>query len=436
MTRARLRSLLLIAAGVISCLLLLALVVAPPTSTLAENGVLYVATDGDCNGETPCYPSIQAAVDAATSGDELRIATGTYTGAGDPVVEIGKSVTLRGGYTVTFTSRAPARYPTRIDGGSVRQVIYIADLLPAESTLDVSLEGLHIIHGRSANTAPPYERGGGVYVARADRVAIQGCDIYENADSGVLTEYVNDVQVLDSRIYSNTAYSMGGGLDLSAGQVTVENNEIYGNSVDAGGSGIRVSARGVLRENWIHHNRESDAVVLLDSETTLVNNLIVDNEDGGVGISGGTARLLHITLARNGPWGLAVTNSGVGKGTAYLTNTILVSHTVGVQTVWETVDNSAHLMATLWGNITETAGAGTIETVHDVTGDPAFLNPDAGDYHLTADSAARNRGVSTLVSTDIDGELRDPLPDLGADEKLVPGSIRQIHLPLILRGSP
>jgi hypothetical protein len=436
MTRARLKSLLLIAGGVTLCLLLLSLVVTPSTSILAESGVRYVATDGVCSGETPCYSTIQDAVDAATSGDELRIAMGTYTGAGDPVVEIGKSLILRGGYTVTFASRDPSRYPTRIDGGSTHQVVLIADPSPSAPTINVNLEGLHIVRGRSANTAPPYERGGGVYVAKADHVVIQGCHIYEHADSGVLTGDVNDVQVLDSRIYSNTAFSMGGGLDLHAGQVTIENNEIYGNSVDAGGSGIYVSARGVLRENWIHHNRESGAVSLHDSDTTLINNLIVDNEEGGVGLSGGTARLLHTTLARNGPWGLNVTNSGVGAGTAYLTNTILVSHTVGVQTVRKTVDNSAHLVATLWGNITETLGAGTIETAKNMTGDPAFLNPDAGDYHLTDDSAARNRGVSTLVSTDIDGELRDPLPDLGADEKLVPGSIQQIHLPLILRGYP
>ncbi len=416
-------------------LLLLAFTVgAPQTPTLAEDGVHYVALDGVCGGKSPCYTSIQTAVDAASSGDEIHVATGTYTGSGDQVVEITKSLTLRGGYTTTFASRDIERYPTRIDGKSERRAIHVCDPETYPLTIDVTLEGLHVVRGRTANPNPPYERGGGIYVERADRVTIRDCQIADNADSGMLTHAANVLQLLDNRVYSNTAYSFGGGLELRAGQqVTIAGNEIYSNSVDAGGSGLFVSARGVIRENHIHHNRGSSAVSLRNSDVTLINNLIVDNADGGVTVSGRTARLLHTTLARNGAWGVDVTNSGQSAGTAYLTNTILVSHTVGVQTVWVTVDNSAHLMATLWNNVTNTTGAGTIETTRDITGDPAFVAPDAGDYHITADSAARNRGAPTQVTTDIDGETRDPLPDLGADEKLVPGSIRQLHLPLILR---
>lgn len=38
-----------------------------------------------------------------------------------------------------------------------------------------------------------------------------------------------------------------------------------------------------------------------------------------------------------------------------------------------------------------------------------------------------------VVDFDIDGEPRDLLPDLGADEYFDPGSIRQVYLPLIAR---
>jgi len=57
------------------------------TQSLAANSVLtttrYVAADGDCGTNTPCYGQLQAAVDAANDGDLLLVAAGSYTGVGD-----------------------------------------------------------------------------------------------------------------------------------------------------------------------------------------------------------------------------------------------------------------------------------------------------------------------------------------------------------------
>lgn len=58
------------------------------------------------------------------------------------------------------------------------------------------------------------------------------------------------------------------------------------------------------------------------------------------------------------------------------------------------------------------------QTSHDFTGDPAFVNPNAGDYHIGRDSAALDRGPGVGVATDMDGNPR-PIGtdyDLGADE--------------------
>jgi uncharacterized repeat protein (TIGR01451 family) len=56
----------------------------------------------------------------------------------------------------------------------------------------------------------------------------------------------------------------------------------------------------------------------------------------------------------------------------------------------------------------------------DVEGDPAFVNPEACDYHIGLGSAAVDRGADVGVAQDIDGQPR-PMPegggfDLGADE--------------------
>jgi hypothetical protein len=164
-----------------------------------------------------------------------------------------------------------------------------------------------------------------------------------------------------------------------------------------------------------------------DAGATLVNNAIVANQaitGSGVRVGGSSAMLLHTTLTRNrdgGSDGLGVSVgsadwSGVAQSSVALTNTIIANQTTGIAV---TAGNTVTLDSTLWhGNTTDRAGA--LTHARDYAGDPAFA---ADGYHLTAGSAAIDRGVQTGVTDDIDGQLRpNPntgIPDLGADESWV-----------------
>jgi hypothetical protein len=66
-------------------------------------GYIYVSKTGICGGKTPCYTTIQEAVDAAGTNYAIRIAGGTY----QETVILGelKDLILQGGWNATFTTQ-------------------------------------------------------------------------------------------------------------------------------------------------------------------------------------------------------------------------------------------------------------------------------------------------------------------------------------------
>ncbi len=304
--------------------------------------------------------------------------------------------------------------------------------------------------------------GGGVYLVGSDAL-IEHNRIISNtayAGSAIYIEF-SPATIRHNRIAHNIAGESGGGLSLIHSDVTVNQNEIISNTAGYGGGGIILGGSGTprLEGNTIAGNRGGDnagGIILNTGTAILTGNLIVNNVAGYDAISAGsggglfltqgdmtlvnnviaantllgdptltqggglriqdasTVRLLHNTIVQNGGG-----NGGglyVASGSqALLTNTILVSHTVGIEVE---SGSTAALESTLWnGNGTDWTGPGTITTNNDYSGDPAFNDPVGADYHLQATSAAIDQGIVAGVATDIDGHPRDTAPDIGADER-------------------
>jgi uncharacterized repeat protein (TIGR01451 family) len=342
----------------------------------AASGVRYVASSGMDTGAcsdpgSPCR-SVQYAVDQATSGDEVRIATGVYTqvnalGGLTQAVYISKSVSLRGGYTLTnWTQPDAAANPTTLDAQGLGRVIYIT------GSVRSALEGLRLIGGDATALGGD---GGGAYILSAT------------------------VTLSHTQVFSNAALR-GGGLFLSDGDLHLEGDIFHSNVAGQGGGLYLSRCTGVL-----------------------TNNVIADNQvliaGAGLYVDAASPHLLHTTFARNGGGdgsGIDVTGVISAPSTVVLTNTVLISHSVGITV---TAGNTAALEATLWGNGIDWGGGGAVVTgTHNLWGAPDFLDPEGGDYHIGPASAARDAGVDAGVAVDIDGEAR-PVgsgPDLGADE--------------------
>ncbi len=150
---------LLALGGLVGMMLLLAAWGSGAPAALAQGGgtVRYVAPGGNCGAASPCYASVQAAVDAASSGDEIRVAAGTYTGAHTDVVTvwstpytytqvviITKSLTLRGGFTpANWTTPNPTTNVTTIDAQRHGRGVTVA----GDGTQSVTIEGNTITGG-------------------------------------------------------------------------------------------------------------------------------------------------------------------------------------------------------------------------------------------------------------------------------------------------
>ncbi|MBN1872743.1 MAG: hypothetical protein JXA33_00815, partial [Anaerolineae bacterium] len=174
---------------VLSIMMLLTLVW--PLSSITAAATYYVAPNANCGSATPCYAMLQTAIDAAQPGDEIRVAQGVYTSTTafeynlggwtqtiTQVMFIDKSLTLRGGYTITdWTTTQPISYPTIINPEGHGRGGVIVD--PDHNTsITVILEGLEITEGYAQGS------GGGLY-AEATSITVNDCHIHHNAGTSL-----------------------------------------------------------------------------------------------------------------------------------------------------------------------------------------------------------------------------------------------------------
>ncbi len=281
--------------------------------------------------------------------------------------------------------------------------------------------------------------GGGLYLNYSN-ATLSGNTVASNTagsiGGGLFLDWQSAATLSGNTILSNTALNGGGGLYANYSNVALNGNTIMYNSVRDEGGGLTFGndSRAELSGDIVMANSASEGggLYVEHSAPTLTNTVIADNravkDGGGLYVLDASPRLLHATIARNtGRSGVCVVDGGGGTySTVALTNTILVSHTLGITVA---ADNAASLESTLWYSNTEDwGGAGTLDAgAHNYWDDPRF---DLDGYHLLTDSAAISKGIEAGVTFDIDGQRRDANPDLGADEWGAGAGI--VYLPLIL----
>ncbi|MCP4644969.1 MAG: hypothetical protein GY851_31295, partial [bacterium] len=311
--------------------------------------------------------TVQDAVNASTStGDVVKVAghCGTLNAQGGTaqVVRITRTLTIRGGYTVTnWTTSDPAANPAVLDAKGAGTVLHISgDIAPV-------IEGLHVTGGASD--------------------AFHGAGIHNDGSASTLSNVT---------ISGNVAWDLGGGIyNLNDGDMTLTDVVIHDNAA--------WPAHPYGFGGGMYNNR---------SDATLTNVVFYDNKaskGGGIASDRGHLTLTNVTLTAN--W--AVFGDGIYNrySDPSLTNCIVWGNRP--ENIFNVPGTGADPVIT-YSNIEDGyAGTGNIDA------NPLFANAASGNLRLQSTSPAIDAGDNAAVSvaTDLDGHPRrtdvSTIPDTG-----------------------
>lgn len=360
------------------------------------------------------HRTIQAAVDAASPGDTVFVAPGTYPGT----ITIRKNVLL-------FATVGPDT--TILDGGDAARVLHV------EGVTGGGVVGFTIRRGR-ANS------GGGLHCVRSSGFLVAGCIFERNWESAIST-WQSQVDVRDCRFVENdgSAISMNESSGLIRSCEFLRNRGYAGGAVSLTGSRLLYSMRGcnfeenhaegasggaifadsselAVVEGWFEKNTAKlaggAAAVVREGRVSFSKNMFVANQapaSGAIHVDRATLVAALCVFDKNQATGLGAAIGMVGRGGAGV-NPLIQSNTFvrntaneGGATVWAErvspeIRKNIFVMApkeiafhgieatplfecNLIHDPSGTALA-SLPSVDTLVGDPLFCDEAKGDYHL------------------------------------------------------
>jgi predicted outer membrane repeat protein len=387
----------------------------------SEASVTYVnaAATGANDGTSwaNAYTSLQSALTAAVSADEIWVVAGIYrptsTTARGISFALKNGVGVYGGFVGTETvreQRNPAANVTTLSG-DIGTPADSSDnsyhVVTADSTVTASavLDGFTITGG-NANGATPDDRGAGLLGSSASPT-VAHC---------VFT--------------GNTASSRGGAFRVDGGSASFQDCTFTGNS--AGLAGGAVSAGAVtslkLTRCLIRSNTASDGTrgggIDATNNVAVVDSLVAQNSNNGVVFFDGGNILADTTVTGHAGYGVSAF-----ANTSTIVNSILWGDAAG-----ETFLGISGFLDVSYSDLQGGGFAGP----GNLNADPHFANPGGGNWTLGPGSPAvdsgNNAAVPAGVTTDLAGLPRfsddpavpdtgsgtPPIVDMGAYERIPP----------------
>jgi Right handed beta helix region len=344
-------------------------------------------------GKARCYPTLQAALDAAHDGDTVKLGAGTFTGG----VAITKSISLIGA--------GPGA--TAISGGGPVLTIGVAD---AATEPTVSISGLTITRGENHGDGPVAQGGGIAIPPAAGFTTGATVKITHSVISGNRAEPAVTVSSPGGAVCPDGpcpfAAALGGGI-YNTGNLTISNSVIADNlaagvASDADGGGIW-SALGTLTITNSVVTRNSANASVPNGRFAEGGGLFVDSGSLSVRNSVVSDNGAHLTtawpvLATDGPIEMNANSGGIHVGDdtpTRIANTTISGNSVSaVDPVGEPVGFDAAMLigsGTLTMRNTSITGNHVTETVATT----ADFGPGGSALELD--------GGGTIANTEITG---------------------------------
>lgn len=269
---------------------------------------------------------------------------------------IAEALTRVGGTVSTILVADGSYYEITIHNQDVR-IVGLPGAIIGPSNLDINVVTVHNLLSTDTTSA-----------------RIEGFTIHNGSNTGIGTFCTGLAAAQPTLIlFGNTiTNNAGGGVSASNCTVTLEANDISANP----GGGVYLS----------------------DSDFTVINNMITLN--GGVSSTHG---------------GVQIINPGTTR--RFHSNTVVGNDAQAIEGGISCFPDGEVVSTIAYGNIGgDTAALCTVTDSWTTTdGTPAFVGGD--DYHLDVGSPCINAGDTVDPPThDFDGQVRDALPDIGADE--------------------
>ena len=370
--------------------LLLLLVLATGPSLSAQTETYYVDAakannDGDGMSWATAKKDLQVALDLATVGDEIRVASGTYLPTETPnnsadnrdkAFHFNKNVVLKGSYDPD-TDTQDYNNPSILSGdlgtlGNTSDNAYHV-LITASLTAATTIDGFTFSGGNADGT---------------DNLTYSTKTFDRNSGGGMYNN-ISSPTITNSSFSGNTASDSGGGLHNVSSSPTITNSTFSGNFAGGSGGGM--------------YNFES-------SSPTITNSLFSENtatRGGGMyNFESSSPRITNSTFSRN-----SATKNGGGMRNFFasptLYNTVFYENTaaIGSDIDGDAINGSSSHNASdgTGGNIN--AGAGFVALTSEEDPFTDSTDPDgADDMFGTADDGLIPHATSPLIDAGVNGK--------------------------------
>jgi hypothetical protein len=361
------------------------------------------------------YSTVQAAADAAQPGDNVSIAPGTYTGGLTVKTNgsAGKYITFygAGGTAIIKGTGGSSKGLVAVGNHSYQRFVNITS--SGSSGFGAYASGAHGLVFQ--NFGVDGSQDGGLVLLSTSNILVDGCDIHGTNAKGTSADH--------------EALSLGSG---SSG-IEVEHCDVH----DNGEEGIDVkyddNAQAKIHDNVSAGNRGPNIYVDSSSSVEVYDNITSgtkNNTKAGIGLAiedySSSRKMNQVKVYNNVSYGNAqaglsfwVESSGTMSNIQIVNNTFAGNARGAITFDADKFSGTNLLRNNIYAEGSVSNSHFTSD--HNVTGDPGFVNPGVGDFHVRPESTTviDQGSASSAPAFDLDGNPRPAGAgyDIGAYEQ-------------------